>query len=168
MAPTTRRQYASQEPDSASESNDSAVTPNTRRDRPQNVRFTSKDEVYLVERYHDDEAVKESDNTPHAPLDRKHLLGARQSPLPDSLTPSTMMYRVGVCLLLLAAALPLLPSMGMRGHNPAVPLQGVSGGPIPGRIPRKVFDGLDKRANTQTDVCFRWAQQCKGEEDYYI
>ncbi|KAK5169061.1 uncharacterized protein LTR77_006370 [Saxophila tyrrhenica] len=145
------------------ESDDSLPSPqpgSVRKERPQSVRFRSKDEIHVFEQYHDDD---------HAPVaERDHFQRAEhtstvpparvsQSPLPSFA--NTTMYRIGVCVLLIAAAVPLLPRGFIEGHRSALPIQGVSGGPIPEKaVSPKVFD-LDKRADTPTDWCFKWAQQ---------
>lgn len=76
-----------------------------------------------------------------------------QSPLPVR-NPSNMM-RLGVFAFLLVALLPLLHSTSFFGH--ASFLQPVRGSVIPPR--RNDAPTLDRRADSPTDVCFRWAQQ---------
>lgn len=76
-----------------------------------------------------------------------------QSPLPVR-NPSNMM-RLGVFAFLLVALLPLLHSTSFFGY--ASFLQPVRGSVIPPR--RNDAPTLDRRADSPTDVCFRWAQQ---------
>ncbi|KAI5364106.1 putative galactose oxidase/kelch, beta-propeller, kelch-type beta propeller [Septoria linicola] len=64
------------------------------------------------------------------------------------------MYRLGVFTFLLVAVVPLLQSTSFFGH--ASVLQPVSGSAIPRR---DIVQTLDRRADSPTNVCFRWAQQ---------
>ena len=70
------------------------------------------------------------------------------------------MYRLGAFLLVLAATIPLLQSAAVFGHRSAIPIQGVSGGPIPEEALSRRHVDLGKRADSPTYACFRWAQQC--------
>ena len=63
MAPRTRRKSAFQEVGLDGASGSLLSTP-TRRERPQSVRFRSKDEVHLVERY-EDVVVDDEDEMSH-------------------------------------------------------------------------------------------------------
>jgi len=72
-----------------------------------------------------------------------------------------MVYRLCATLLLLAAAVPLLRRTPFFAHStPPLPIQGVSGGVIPQDARSRTGPDLAPRANSPTDVCFRWAQQC--------
>jgi hypothetical protein len=115
----------------------------------------------LVERYESGDEEDEHDyQRSRARMTTARLATTSQSPLPEF--PRSMMYRLAVGMLLLAAAVPLLP---ISGHRSVVPLQGVSGGPVPERaFARKAFD-IGKRADSPTDICFRWAQQCRSKSN---
>ncbi|KJX96420.1 kelch repeat protein [Zymoseptoria brevis] len=65
-----------------------------------------------------------------------------------------MMYRFGGMILLLLAVLPFLHTTSFFGHASML-LQPVSGGAIPANSPAVV---LDRRADSPTAVCQRWAQ----------
>lgn len=162
---TTRRKSVFQEVGLTNDENP-VPPPSARKERPQSVRFRSKDEVHVVERFHNGNApVEEKGNKTHTTIAEALKVG--QSP--SSVSARTMMYRAVVCLLLIAAAVPLLPRSLLGGHRAALPIQGVDGGPIPGTA-EKVFD-LGKRADTSTNWCFKWAQQCmscdNAGEDYH-
>lgn len=139
-------------------------TSSSRRERPQSVRFRSKDEVHVVERYSDANMTgamngsSQKTETQHRDtpsMDMKSNI----SPLP--MNSRSMVYRVCAALLLLAAAVPLLRSTAWFGHSQQVlPIQGVSGGVIPEEARSRTGPDLSKRSDSPTDVCFRWAQQC--------
>lgn len=160
MAQTTRRKSAFQEIGLSSSENNLAP-PAPIRSRPQSVRFRSKDEIHVVDRFEDDMMRGEDEHKDSHPDARlPHALPPRvsQSPIPDFTR--SIMYRIGVCVLLIAAAIPLLPRSSIGGHASIIPIQGVQGGPVPNKpASRKVFD-LEKRVDTDTYACFRWAQQC--------
>ena len=128
-----------------------------RRERPQNVRFRSKDEVHLVERYEDvviDGEETQINNT------TTQYISLNRSPLPPSWS-SWMMYRFGAVLVVFAALVPLLQATELFGHNAAIPIRGAEGAAIPEqRWARSPID-LEKRADSPTAECFRWAQQCE-------
>lgn len=158
MALEGRRQSASHEVGLFSEAEALAPFP-SKRERPQSVRFRSKDEIHVVERYHDDNVLKEAgESIGIESRQRPQHTRPDQSPSPDGF--QSMMYRLGACLLLLAAAVPLIQSASLSGRGSVLPVHGVSGGPIPAetRVRREI--NLEKRADSRTDVCLRWAQQC--------
>lgn len=126
----------------------------TQRERPQSVRFRSKDEVYTIERHEDEEA----DEARFAPFVNTSArpLGPLHSPLPDG--SHSIMYRFGAFLLLLAGVFPLLQNLGLLSHG-SVGIQGVKGGPIPEDARSRSTSNLERRQTSPTDVCFRWAQQ---------
>ena len=133
-----------------------------KRERPHVVRFRSKDEVHLVERYEEDDNLKGNEEPgskrigTHIPLQ-----GPQQSPLPDG--SYSIMYRFAAALLLLVAIVPFLQSRWLLGHNPAIPIQGVSGGVIPEEAKSRIEIDLERRDDSPTNVCFRWAQQCSWQ-----
>lgn len=130
------------------------LSPPTRRERPQSVRFRSKDEVYTIARPEDEEVDDERFmrfmNASAPPL------GPLHSPLPDG-SRSTM-YRVCALLLLLAGVFPLLQNLGLLSHG-SLGIRGVSGGPIPDETRSRSTPVLERRQDSPTDICFRWAQQ---------
>ena len=157
MAQQGRRKSVFREMDISSEGDSNT---SIRRERPQSVRFRSKDEVHFVERYEDEciidaEAEKEVNDS--------NFQCAEPNRSPSSNRVQSATYRYGAFLLLLAAIIPLLQNIPIFGHNSFLPLpiQGVNGGVIPdeGRMRREVH--LDRRELSPTDVCKRWAQQCK-------
>lgn len=132
----------------------SAAT-STRRERPQSVRFRSKDEVYTFARHEDEEEPSE-ERLARLMNANARPLGPTHSPLPDG--SHSIMYRFGAFLLLLAGVFPLLQNLGLLSHGP-IGIQGVRGGPIPEDARAQASHELEKRQNSPTDVCFRWAQQ---------
>ena len=98
-----------------------------RRERPQNVRFRSKDEVHLVERYED--VVIDGEETPINNTTTQYI-SLNRSPLPTSWS-SWMMYRFGAVLVVFAALVPLLQATELFGHNAAIPIRGAEGAAIP-------------------------------------
>lgn len=130
------------------------------KERPQGVRFRSRDEVHLFERYQhvdvDTESHASARNKPDNELPTP-LRSNNESPLPSA--KSSIMYRLGTMMLLLAAIVPFLQSTGFFGHSASIPIQGVDGVAIPDGARREI--DLSKRDNSPTDACFRWAQQCK-------
>ena len=74
-----------------------------------------------------------------------------------------MIYRLGCVLVIFAALVPLLHATELFGHSAAIPLRGARGAAIP--EPEQPWstlsNDLEKRADSPTDVCFRWAQMCK-------
>lgn len=123
-----------------------------------NVRFRSKDDIRLVERGEDTVLSGKT-----RPVDRQHTASTSprirslqsQSPLPVGNNQSTM-YRLGAMMFLLVAVVPLLHSTSFFGHA-SMPMRPVSGGVIP---EHPVSDGvvLDRRKDSPTAVCKRWAQ----------
>ena len=137
---------------SSSRRSSTASESSSSRKRPSpGVRFRSKDDVRFVERYEDADLGGNDYG-----LSSKSIPSTTtptQSPLPGS---KSIMYRLGAIALLVVAAVPFLHGAPSLGHA-SLPLQPVSGGPI-----RRDPEGpiLDKRADSPTDVCFRWAGQC--------
>ena len=127
-----------------------------RRDRPQNVRFRSKDEVHLVERY-EDVVIDGEESASPSNIRTTQYISLYRSPLPSSWS-SWVMYRFGAVLVVFAALVPFLQATELFGHNAAIPIRGAEAAAIPGRLPMD----LEKRANSPTSVCFRWAQQCES------
>jgi len=129
----------------------------TRRKRPPpSVRFHSQEEVHVVDRYEDDFIFSDEQYGPSTnSISSGHLPPSTQSPLPAR---TSMMGRFGAVALLLAAAVPLLQSTSYFGHA-SLPITPVSGGPVPGDSAPHGSVVLDRRADSPTDVCFRWAQQ---------
>lgn len=127
----------------------------TKRERPQSVRFRSKDEVYTIARTEDDETENERLARSMNASPRR-LAPLQHSPLPDG--SNSIMYRFGAFLLLLAGAFPLLQNLGLLSHSP-IGIQGVRGGPIPDEARSRSNPVLERRQDSATDVCFRWAQQ---------
>lgn len=161
MAPRTRRKSAFQEVglDHAADALLSPTTP-ARRERPQSVRFRSKDEVHLVERY-EDAVVDGDEDVVAASAPTRQYISLNQTPLPSSWS-SWMMYRFGAILVVFAALVPLLHATEVFGHSAAIPIRGARGAAIPEQAwPRTPID-LEKRADSPTYACFRWAQMCKS------
>ncbi|GIZ48601.1 hypothetical protein CKM354_001165400 [Cercospora kikuchii] len=134
-----------------------------KRSRPTpSVRFRSKDDVRVVEQY--DDAVSKIGGESHHNAEPRNDKQAQpfppptispahiQSPLPVRNTSN--MYRLGVFTFLLVAVVPLLQSTSFFGH--AAVLQPVSGSVLP---VRSELQTLERRADSPTNVCFRWAQQ---------
>ena len=130
----------------------------SRKERPQSVRYRSKDEIYFIDR-HEDEDDRSVNVTVR--LDpRVHINGLNTAQSHPSSWGNSMMYRFGAALLLVAALLPFLHSTAIFGHNPALPILGVRGGAIPEHA-RAVMDvDMQRRSDSPTHVCFRWAQMC--------
>lgn len=125
----------------------------SRKERPQSVRFRSKDEVYTFTRHEDeladDEIARRARHSSARPL------GSRYSPLPEG----SIMYRFGACVLLLAGLFPLLQNIGFFSHGASVGIQGVNGGPIPEMAMSRSHPVLERRQDSTPSACFRWAQQ---------
>ena len=156
MALEPRRESAFQEAGLLSPSQEASAPTSSRKERPQNVRFRSKDEIHMVNRY--EHKLEEDDfrqSRLHDGSPSTRYIDLSQSPLPD--WGHSMMYRLGAALLVLVAMIPLLQSSAIFGHNSAMPIKGVSGSAIPANARLR----SEKRANSPTDACFRWAQQCK-------
>ena len=151
MTESTRRKSILQESGLPGAEDSVASTP-PKRDRPQSVRFRSRDEVHVVERYHDELLSEQDRGTNGRPSALSH------SPLPGGSSPR--MYRLGAALLFLVAVVPFLPSSNFFGHSSATPIQGVSGGVIPEEARQRTDIDLQKRADSPTDACIRWSQQC--------
>lgn len=134
-----------------------SISGSSGRKRPSpGVRFRSRDDVRVVERFEDAPLSGEKHETlPNSIAATPPPLAYSESPLPGR---RSIMYRFGAVILLLCAAFPFL-------HSPftgraSLPLQPVSGGPIPQDATSHGSVVLDRRADSPTDVCFRWAQQC--------
>lgn len=147
---------------------DFVAPPTSRRElqlprRPsQAVRFRSQDDVHVIERY-DHNDMSHNNSHPEDKQSARDLPSAVSmslaSPLPTG--SSSIMYRIGTMAVLLAAVVPWLQSSSLLGHA-SLPLQPVSGGPIPGSQVRSDESvSLERRQKSPTDVCFRWAQQCE-------
>ena len=118
-------------------------------ERPQSVRFRSKDEVYHY---------KKNERVSAMPAGQPHT----KAPLPQpgiSTQSNSAMYRLGGTLVLLAAALILLRHGPASGGHATLPLQVVEGGVIPEEALSRTGPILGPRDDSPTDVCFRWAQQ---------
>lgn len=132
------------------------IPPTVAAERPTSVRFRSKPDVRVIERYQD----LELDHTSKADRRKSMLRQAAstvsgpQSPLPVRNT--SLMYRFGALAFLVATLLPLLQSTGFFRKG-ALPIQPVSAGVIPEEA-RAGID-LSRRDDSPTNVCFRWAQQ---------
>lgn len=124
-----------------------------RRERPQSVRFRSTDEVFTIERHEEETGEERLARLMNA---SRRPLGPNHSPLPDG--SNSTMYRFGAFLLLLAGVFPLLQNLGFLSHG-SVGIQGVRGGPIPEAAKLRSSPDLERRQDSPTDVCFRWAQQ---------
>ncbi|KAK3650013.1 hypothetical protein LTR56_006600 [Elasticomyces elasticus] len=129
----------------------------TGRDRPQNVRFRSKDEVHLVERYDDHEIGKPGELLRRQSKTVLSTSGAKESPIPGK--SRAMVYRFGATLLLLGAMVPLLRGSSFFGHGAVVPIQKAEAGVIPIKARSNIGPDLTRRADSDTNACFRWAQQ---------
>ena len=127
------------------------------RDRPQNVRFRSKDEVHLIERYDDYEIGKPAELRRHSKTATSNI-DASNSPVQRK--SRAMMYRFGAMLLLLGAIVPLLRSTSFFGHGAVLPIQQAEAGVIPHEAMSNIGPDFSKRADSPTNICFRWAQQC--------
>ena len=153
----TRRRSVFHEVGLDDDGDDSGVSlrvPAARRERPQSVRFRSKDEVYTIARQEDEEP--DGERLARLMNASSRPLGPLPSPLPDG--GHSIMYRFGALLLLLAGVFPLLQNLGLLNHG-TVGIQGVRGGPIPDEAKSRSTPILEKRQNSPTDVCFRWAHQ---------
>ena len=107
------------------------------------VRFRSRNEVFEES---DEDAQSGSDSTDYST--DSDMSSATQ---PRSNAGPTMFYRAGLLALVLAIMLPILQI------NPTS-LIGVKGG----AIPRRSIDSVVvKREDTDTNICKRWAHQCK-------
>lgn len=130
----------------------------SRKERPQSVRFRSKDEIYLIERHEEEDERPVNVTLRIDP--RVQINGLPTAQNSPSNWGHSMMYRFGAALLLVAALLPFLHSTAIFGHNPALPLQGVSGGAIPEHARAEMAADVQRRTDSPTHVCFRWAQMC--------
>lgn len=133
-----------------------------RHQRPQSVRFRSRDEVHVVERYDNRADVGGSAKSRlYSSLFGTATSGPncdQQSPKLSQLN-SPIMYRVGATFLLLAAIVPFLRSASSFVDSAILPIQPVEGGPVPRAASTRTGPDLSKRSDSPTDVCFRWAQQ---------
>ncbi|KXS95209.1 hypothetical protein AC578_6932 [Pseudocercospora eumusae] len=115
------------------------------------VRSRSSADVRVVERYH---AISGPGLT-SGDLSQLTKNGSHTSST-DSIHSLSTMYPLGAAVALLLAVVPLLQSPSFFGH--ATILQPVSGSAIPHTHPDSSLS-LQTRADSPTDVCFRWAQQ---------
>lgn len=138
-----------------SSSPSSSTAPARKRPTP-SVRFRSTDDVRVVERYEDAAPLVGGEKHGIQPA---HLRTSTHAPFVDSQSPlpasNSIMYRFGAAILLTVVVAPFLHDTSFFGHA-SLPLQPVSGGPLPETAHSK----LDRRADSPTDACFRWAQQC--------
>ncbi|KAF7187095.1 Kelch repeat-containing protein [Pseudocercospora fuligena] len=130
------------------------------RSRPTpSVRFRSSADVRVVERYDviSGPGLTSGDSSKHTKNDStisSTVSIHSRSPLPAR--NNSTMYRLGAAIALLLAVVPLLQSTSFFGH--ATILQPVSGSAIPNTHADSSLS-LQRRADSPTDVCFRWAQQ---------
>jgi len=125
------------------------------------VRFRSKPDVRVVERYQQgdiaqDQESKQVDDR----IGRKETTFSKPTP-PPSITPKrkySIMSRLGATALLLASVLSLLQGTGLFRKG-ALPVQGAAAGVIPPEAHANLGVDLSRRDDSPTDVCFRWAQQ---------
>ena len=160
MAPRTRRQSAFQEIEVADAAANTLSSTVARKERPQSVRFRSRDEVHLVERY--EESIADNNEDVVSPRGSKitQYISLENSPLPNSWS-SWMMYRFGAILVVFAALVPLLHATELFGLGAAIPIRGAEAAALPEQAWSRGPVELQKRADSPTDACFRWAQQCE-------
>src|ERR1700748_3510656 len=103
MVQTRRRTSAFQE--IGIPNNGDAKSRSLRRERPQSVRFRSKDEVYLIHRYEDERILRDENERDIVVENNDQSPVAVVSPLPHK---RDAMYRYGTLMLLLAVIVPLL------------------------------------------------------------
>ena len=125
--------------------------------------LASKDDVHAVKR--DKDATSKVGDESHHPNTTSRLETSQATPTPTLTSEQTRsalpirnssnMFRFGAFAFLLVAVVPLLQSTSFFGH--ASVLQPVSGSAIPKRSSN--VHTLERRADSPTDVCFRWAQQ---------
>ena len=128
----------------------------SKRDRPQGVRFASKDDVRMFER-HDIDDLTSDDYDTTKPIGGRIM---RRQPSYRAQATNPMIHRVGAALLVLVGLVPLLSSVGVFRRDVALPIQGVHGGPIPDGVRARREVNLEKRADSATSWCFKWAMQC--------
>jgi len=127
------------------------------RDRPQNVRFRSKDEIHVIERYDDYQIGKPAELRRRSETTTSNI---HPSTSPVQRKSRAMMYRFGAMLLLLGAIVPLLRSTSFFSHGAVLPIQQAEAGVIPHEARSNIGPDFSKRADSPTNICFRWAQQC--------
>ncbi|KAK0932738.1 hypothetical protein LTR29_015696 [Friedmanniomyces endolithicus] len=126
------------------------------RDRPQNVRFRSKDEIHVIERYDDYQIGKPAELRRRSETTTSNI---HPSTSPVQRKSRAMMYRFGAMLLLLGAIVPLLRSTSFFSHGAVLPIQQAEAGVIPHEARSNIGPDFSKRADSPTNICFRWAQQ---------
>ncbi|KXT18838.1 hypothetical protein AC579_8205 [Pseudocercospora musae] len=123
------------------------------------VRFPSLTELRVGERYHvisgpgltsGDLSQPTTNDSPTFRTDPIH------SPSPLPARHNSTMYRLGAAVAFLLAIVPLLQSTSFFGH--ATILQPVSGNAVPNTHADSSLS-VQRRAESPTNVCFRWAQQ---------
>lgn len=159
--PSTSHEHEPVETSSSSTPPPPPPPPSSTTKRPSpGVRFRSTDDVRVVERHEDALAADETHlglrNTIPSEGIPSRTPADTESPLPGR---SSIMYRLAVVVLLLTASVPFVHSTALFGRA-SLPLQPVAGGPLPRAASERESSALDRRADSPTDVCFRWAQQC--------
>lgn len=123
------------------------------------MRFSGCDEIYLLHdvkgeiRARDEKALRPADQITSVSS------GAESSAMPTSSTAHSTMFRFGLVLVLLSGLLALLRSASLFADAATLPLRDASGGPI-GEDVRARDVSLEKREDSATHWCFKWAQQC--------
>jgi hypothetical protein len=133
----------------------------TTRERPRSVRFRSRDEIHEVER-HDDQPLKPVPSRSREQRTTTEKSQETESPLPAK--GRSMMYRFGATALLLAAAVPLISNTSPFTQSAVLPIQAAEAGVIPREARSRAGPVLAARDDSPTDVCTRWAQQCKSRQ----
>ncbi|EME42672.1 hypothetical protein DOTSEDRAFT_73483 [Dothistroma septosporum NZE10] len=112
------------------------------------VKFRNEDDVRFVGRSEDADIGGNGHEVSAKPFPSR--TAPTQSPLPGF---KSIMYRLGAVALLVVTAVPFLHGAPGRA---SLPLQPVNGGPLR-QNPNSPI--LEERADSPTDVCFRWAGQ---------